>query len=301
MKRVVVIANKWWECDAALLAMLSDNVRALGSPWPEQLQPTRPRPNPASLPPENQNPLPRAVFPFRNHSAEFWCLSDLLEHLPSSLQSSTEQKANVLPRIFSKGPNPDLVISLGTASTPYDGTNENGNVVVGTKVFLHNGHPGGTNPNSNWTVGPFDQLLESPCTREWFDSLKAFDVQPVCGRFLAVPLSSAPTPRALLDFDYVALGTLNVTNYAEYSSLDPLTVQSFGGGVQPGVGASLETTHGLIRVLSSSPYVFVSGITDRARHFDDDVTPRSHGQNTAAAHNAGAVTSWLLARLDQIL
>lgn len=52
MKRVIVVANKWWECDPVLLAMLSDNARPqASSPWKGIVQAPRPRPNPKQLPP----------------------------------------------------------------------------------------------------------------------------------------------------------------------------------------------------------------------------------------------------------
>src|SRR5260370_12871112 len=108
-------------------------------------------------------PVPRAVFPYSNFNAEVWCISDLLEHLDSSLQSSSEQKAKYLPRIFSYGPPPDLVFAVGTAEFPEPAVSNNGNVVICTKVFMVNAHPGpdNLNPLSNGTVGPFDQLIDS--------------------------------------------------------------------------------------------------------------------------------------------
>ena len=70
MKRVLIVVNKWWECDPALAAMLCDNTRPKGSPWPSPLQPPRRQPDPNHLPADNPNPLPRAVFPYKTFSAE---------------------------------------------------------------------------------------------------------------------------------------------------------------------------------------------------------------------------------------
>ena len=66
----------------------------------------------------------------------------------------------------------------------------------------------------------------------------------------------------------------------------------------------LKRRTGLIRVQCDSaknPFLFVSGITDRFGFFDSDNAPRSDAQNTAAAHNAGVVVTWLLASLDKAL
>src|SRR5260370_28687928 len=93
-------------------------------------------------------PVPRAVFPYSNFQAEVWCISDVLEHLDSSLQSSSEQKAKYLPKMFAYGVTPDLVIAVGTAQFPDPAVSENGNVVVGTKVVMVDGHPNGSNPLS---------------------------------------------------------------------------------------------------------------------------------------------------------
>jgi hypothetical protein len=300
MRRVLAIINKWWECDPAMMAMLNDNARPAGSPWPNLLQPTRRRPDPRHLPPENPDPLPRAVFPYRNYSAEIWCISDLLEHLDPRFQSSSEQKAILLPKIFRKKPPADLVIAVGTAATPYDNPNQNGNVVVGSKIFMHDAHPGGSNPLSKWH-GPFDRTIDSSIDPGFFEQLMRLDVATMTSRFLPVPLNSSSSPQLQEGFDNVGLATINVTDYSEYDAMDPLTLQSFIACGSEGRAASLETTHGIIRVQSDSPFLFVSGITDRLGRFDQDVAPRSYSQDTAAAHNAGLVVSWLLYRFDQLI
>jgi hypothetical protein len=300
VKRVMVVVNKWWECDPALLAMLSDNARPPRSPWPSDLQPSRPRPDTAHLPPENAKPIPRAVFTYSNFAAEVWCISDLLEHLDSSLQSSSEQKAKYLPKMFSYGRSPDLVIAVGTAEFPDAAVSENGNVVIGTKVFMVDGNPNGSNPLSKWTTGPFEKLIDSTLSRSVFLELVSFDVPTASNRFLAVPLAPAFAPWVVADYINVALAAVNVTDYSEYALIDPLTAKIFWSKPRDGKAASIETTHGIIRVQCESPFLFVSGIVDRFGYFDQDVSPRSHAQNTAAAHNAGVVVSWILNKLDQL-
>lgn len=296
----MVVVNKWWECDPALLAMLSDNARPTASPWPSVLQPARPRPDPTNLPPENMKPLPRAIFTYKSFNAEVWCISDLLEHLDSSLQSSSEQKGRYLPKMFSYGPSPDMVLAVGTAEFPDPAVSENGNVIVGTKVFMVDGHPNGSNPYSKWTGGPFEQLIDSTLQRSMFSNLVSFDVPLAANRFLAVPLGPASAPWVVADYINVALGAVNVTDYSEYGLIDPLAAKIFWSKPRDGKATSIETTHGIIRVQSDSPFLFVSGIVDRLGCFDQDVNPRSHAQNTAAAHNAGVTVSWLLSTLEKI-
>ncbi len=256
------------------------------------------------LPAENTNPLPRAIFPYQQFHAEVWCISDLLEHLKSKYQSSSEQKAKYLPRIFNYGDAPDLVIAVGTAEFPDAVTTNNGNVTIGTKVFMVNGHPNPwdnrPNPDSQWKDGPFEKLIDSTLDPELFKKMVKFDVSAACNRFLTVPLAQAQSTWVIADYINVALGAVNVTDYSEYGLIDPITAKTFWSKVNGAKAASVETTHGLIRVQSESPFLFVSGIVNRFGCFDQEVNPRSHSQNTAAAHNSGVIVSWLLGRLDSL-
>ena len=139
-ERVCIVVNKWWELEPVLWALLNDNARPadkLG--WPSLNCHPRPRPNPARLPQEAA-PAPRAVFSINGLNVEIWCISDLLEHLPNRDQSSTEKKADQLPKIFEGDP-PALTVAVGTASSVAT-ESWNGTVVVGTRAFLHNYHPG---------------------------------------------------------------------------------------------------------------------------------------------------------------
>ena len=303
MKRVVVVINKWWECDPALAAIMNANAQSQphGVPWPKLFTTPRSRPDQNHLPPENPDPTPRAVFGFTNVSVEFWCISDLLEHLADipRYQSSSQQKSKVLGKIFRQSV--DLTIAVGTASLPSDSHTENGNVAIGTRIFMHNGHPGGSNPDSNWSDGPFDRIVDSSLPPDIFARIANVDMAAIANRFLVPPCSPAQANRVLCKYDNIGLGTLNVTDYAEYATADQQTVKE--ANRTPGTGplVSLETTHGLIRIQCKTPFLFVSGITNRLGHFDDEVKPRSYSQNTVAAHNAGVAIAGLLPQIDKVL
>ena len=295
--RVLVVVNKWWECDPALASMVNDNTRPPDSPWPDPLRPARPRPELAKEP--NENPIPRAIFPYKNFSAEVWCVSDLLDSFSIPQQSSSQRKAGLLHKIFDFGPSPDLVVAVGTASTPDPAVNRNGGVVIGTSVFMNNGKPGGSNPDSDLNLPSFDQLLESSIAPETFRKLATLDNVSVLNRFLAVPLNPSALPDISIGFGDVALGTINVSQSSDYATCDPLTITAFSGLQSKARAVSLETTHGLIRVQSDSPFVFVSGIVNRYQQFGVDVVPRLDAQNTVGAHNAGVAVSWMLSSLDE--
>ena len=240
---------------------------------------------------------PRAVFNLANISAEVWCISDLLEDLPNNPQnqSSSQRKMERLPAIFGAEP-PSLVVAVGTAGLPSELT-ENGSVVIGTGVFMHDCHPNGTNPDSRWNTGPFDEVLNSGLTKATFTSLTQLDTSAQ-SRLLTAPLNPAWQPRILSRYSYVALAAVNVTDYAEYEETDLATLDTFLAKYPQRNAKSLETTHGLIRASSSAPFIFVSGITDRVGFFADEVGPRSYAQNSVAAHNAGVAVAWMLPNID---
>jgi len=112
------------------------------------------------------------------------------------------------------------------------------------------------------------------------------------------PLNAAPTGTALVDYDFVGLSSVNVTDSTQYAQADRATLEAFGRTHCSYPVKSLETTHGLIRAQSNAPFLYISGITDRVGYFDTDVKPRSYAQNTASAHNAGIVLGELLTALS---
>lgn len=296
MKKVLIIINKWWECDPIMGVLLHDNARPkdiLG--WPARLN--HPRARARDNDSKTFSPQARAVFGLSNCSVEIWCISDLLQDLKDDnhFQSSSEWKIKRLPIIF-QGGSPDLVIAAGTAGFPSNVT-ENGSVVVGTNIFMHDCHPRGDNPDSKWNSGPFDRLLVSKLDPALFIEFTKFD-KKVTDRFMVAPLNPSIIPRIVAQYDYVALGAINVTDYAEYERTDRETLAAFDKyGIQE-EKMSMETTHGLIRAQSEMPFMFVSGITDRVGYFHDEVDPRPYSQNTVAAHNAGIAIAWMLPSIN---
>lgn len=300
MKRIVVIVNKWWECQPVLAVLLNRNATPAGFPWPSTLLPSKPYPTTPQ--PPDPSPRPRAVFTFSAIAAEVWCISDLLIQFDSVGQSSSENKANQLPQIASYGNTPDLVINVGTASSSDASVTRNGCVAVGTKVFMHDGHPGGSNPKSQWTAGPFDTILDSSVPAATFQAILASDPSPVAVGFMPVPINPAPTQNIAASFQATALCTINVTDPTEYAAKDLLTVQAFAAlPSSAAVAASVDTTHGVVRATVGSAFLFISAVVNRLGLYGQEVAPRSFAQNTAGASNAGVLLAWLLMRLSQVL
>ena len=165
---------------------------------------------------------------------------------------------------------------------------------------MNNGRPVCPTSVSNLTKAPFDQLLSSSINPKMFAAIAAMDVTSAANRFLPVPTNPAAVTNVSIGFGDVALSTINVTDSSYYAAGDNLTLQAFSSLKSNAQPMSLETTHGLIRMQSDSPFLFISGIVNRFQQFGVDVSPRLNAQNTAGAYNAGVAAAWMLAALDAV-
>ena len=298
LNRVLIVVNKWWECDPVMSALLNQNACPAELGWPQRLR----------YPCNELSHDPRAVYRLSHIQAEIWCISDLLCMYPDipQYQSSSQRKMEEMPFLFKySGKPPDLVVAVGTAAAYPADVSVNGSVIAGTKVFLHNSHPDGENPYSNWQDGPFDTVIDSPLDNDDFKTITDIETDPssVMKQFLVPPLNPDPAGGTLIaEYDYVGLAIVNVTDYSEYEEEDKEALKAYQKEHDPDTGRSLETTHGLIRVAAgmSAPFLFVSGIVDRVGHFHEDVAPRAYAQNTTGAHNAGIVVAWMLPKIDAV-
>jgi hypothetical protein len=297
-KRVIIIINKGWECDPIISVLLNDYARPASElGWPDVLNYPYKR--------NKFRKAPRGVFNISTFQVEIWCISDLLTSHPDSphFQSSSERKMEQIGNIFEYSNQPiNLVIAVGTAASYPPEKSLNGSVICGTKAFLHNIHPNGTNPFSNWESGPFDTIIKSSLKVSDFTKFTDFqkDQSIIFNRFLVPPLNPDPLGgRLYADYNYVALSMINVTNASEYSEMDRVTAEAYQKCNNAEFGKSIETTHGLIRVAAGekTPFLFISGITDRGEFFKEDVEPRPYSQRTSCAHNAGIVLAWMLPKI----
>lgn len=293
-KRVLLVANKWWEADPLCGVLIHDkarpqgltNFRYLRYPAPRAVKPKQGDPRPPDPKPE-----PRLTFDCAGASVELWCLEELMN--PAESSSSSLEKARVLSGAITYGPTPDLVIAFGTAGSR-EGVGANGSVVVGGRVFIHNPKAGTA---GTWTPPRPDQLIESALPAGALARLDEQARYAAEARFLACPVAPARPPLVILGNGFASLGVVNITNYDDYVWADRQAVEAFNASGAAAQIGSIETTHGIIRSASESPFLFVSGITDTEGLFDYQVTPRVYAQNTAAAHNAGVAISWLLPSL----
>lgn len=256
-------------------------------------------------------------------AVQVWCIWDWMRTSARS-SSSHEKWPQALPAIqehaFS-GVAPDLVIALGTAGLPGD-DNANGCVTIGSRVYVHDAFDTGrgTLPRRARRAeealhGPLLALDTLPLkgverrkrrvyraddrlSGSFFQHLPVAARQTAKARFLAPPVDPTLPLRILSGRGYASIGTLNVTNYDDYVWADAATERRFETEIRQREIGSAETTHGLIRLTwERTPFLFVSGLTDRLPHFNAQVTPRVYAQNFAAAHNAGVALAHLLAEL----
>jgi hypothetical protein len=300
MQRVVVIVNKWFECDPVLATLLNPMAANLSAfPWP-LLAPRQPIPGPTSPAPR---PLPRAIFPFKTMQAEVWCIGDLLEQSDAQHQSSSETKVQLLPQIETYGKSPDLIISISTASSISKDESSNGCVVVGTNGFLHDGNTGLLpNPLSNWQDPRFGAILRSSFPQEAFTELFAAVPAAVEGTFAPVRNLSAQPLRLLANYENTALADVNITDPNQYNRADPDTVNAFNAlGDATAIAGSVDTTHAVVRATLGDRFLFLSPIVNRLTHSSDDLFANQFPQENAACSNAGVTLKWLLTAIDRIL
>lgn len=235
------------------------------------------------------------IFPNVTSNIEVWCLQDLMNQTTSS--SSTVEKWRVLPKIFQGRSKPDLVIAFGTAGI-YNMGNRNGSVVIGSKVFIHNPYrdPSDDPPPQIWTDNKLNTLISSPGAVDFRKISNDFRFKAE-SRFILSTIEPSKPPVIMIGHGFNSLGIVNVINYDHYIWADKRAIEAFQGAGLKGVIGSIESTHGIIRLQSDSPFLYVSGIVDEDGKFDAQVTPKEYSQNFVSAHNAGLALCYLLEAL----
>lgn len=311
VKRVIIVANKWWEAKPLIDTLFHYEI------VPFEYETTKNQEkNRISLRIENYPALekqshinePRITLYWKNKDIliEIWCISDIMR-VPPAHKSSTEEKVLVLPQIFKK--KPDFVIAFGTAAYPSE-TSYNGCVVLGTKIFIYNPFPHENrpyNPDSRWNEKPQERgIISLTSENENFVSslLKKLTAeetnQEIEKQLLTPPLNPAKSPCVIANKNNVSIGVVNITNYKDYDWADHETFSAAEKYVSKEMIKSMETTHGVIRLAAEKhkvPFCWISGIADRMGYFQKEVAPRPYAQNFVAGHNAAIVTAWLIASM----
>jgi hypothetical protein len=296
MKTISIIVNKNWETEPFLNSLLSSELRPSKLPFPSILNSPKDG--------NNKMTVPRAVIKFTDGTTEtleikVWCIQDLMYfNVPPDptrqSSSSSEEKYRVLPPVI-LADNPDLVIAVGTAGYPSE-TSYNGSVVVGGNFFIHNGHPG--NPKSDLQHPDIGKVLTTNVNSKIFDLANKDFKNQVEPKFIKPPRNPAKPAVCVASKVYTAISSINVTDYSEYNWVDHEAIENFRSIENKLPFNSLETTHGVIKLSTNKPIIFISAITDRLGYFDSEVNAT---QNYVPSFNAGIVTGQLLTSLNDFV
>jgi hypothetical protein len=298
MKRILLIVNKKFEVEGLLAALLDTTLRppALGDPtiinYPWRLTFTTAQ--------------PRAVWmSFPGQQFELWCIQDLMD--PTLNASSTYIKWQVMPQIVAySADQPNLVVALGTAAYGSKTENHNGCVVMGSDVFIHNYH---LNEPQTWNdTANCEKLITSTIAPSFFSAITSALKKSIVGNMLKPFLYPAETIDFIYSNDLLALSTVNVTNPADYPLSDPSGMQAvLNANIRLTVG-SVESTHGIIRLLTNAPFIFISGITNRftlmgidALGTDNQGNVKLNSVNFSGSFNLGVALAWLMPYISGFL
>jgi hypothetical protein len=293
-KRVMLIANKWWEADPLCSVLFHDKARpCVFCDYKIKNYPSQRLPNqPSDLQPRDPVAIPRFTFQCMDATVEVWCLEELMN--PAENSSSAAEKARVLPAAIAAGTTPDLVLAFGTAGSR-PGLHINGCVVVGRRVYINDAYKAEADRTGMWTPPKANTVIESDLPVSVIQGISSESKHSAEARFLPPPVAPA-NPLLLMAGDgFISIGHVNCTNYDEYAWSPQCAVESFNDNASRlGEIGSVESTHGLIRLISEAPFLYVSGIVTTVGLFNIQVTPRVYAQNTVAAHNAAIALVWLL-------
>ncbi|MCZ4694613.1 hypothetical protein DWB61_06125 [Ancylomarina euxinus] len=313
--RVIIVVNKYWECDPVCWVLTNKYINEQCGIELNAILTclTYPSYGPVKTVCAEAS-LPRLTIDAEDKTIEVWCISDLLSGSPEDLQSSSEEKMRLLPIIFEYDLQKEieLVIAVGTASSGpgvtassiFQSDNINGSVVIGSKVFMHNG--GDANSKSHYNTDSWDEILESGST-SFIEQLKIVDFSPYNQLMLCPPTNpSTNSQQIYVDKNFIALGDVNVTDYTQYAQKDGETGSAFKAHYPNNEnGVSMETTHCLIYKAAKNhlnnqnpPFLFVSGEVDRFTQFATDVNPKVYAQNVSGAHNAGVAVAIIVSMLN---
>lgn len=208
-----------------------------------------------------------------------------------------------------------MVISVSTAESTNDIQKEltqesdgciNGSVLFGNNFFMFDVHSMSHDPDPY--SGSYFEIEESDTFKNARTIFLSDDakLQDAAKDFWKQKNNAASAMKCIRNGKYMSIGVVNVTDYNAYKTADPAAYNAAmkDSKAKDYIPVSIETTHGIVNVAMSEaikklnmtydPGIeFVSPITDRYEHFDDDVGT-SGLQNYIAGYNAGIAVGHFL-------
>jgi len=303
--KIKVVANKTWEADPLINALLNPVFKPNNKPGNKtKILPYPVVINQPRLYDQGRVHLPRLVYQINGHVVEVWCIEDQMN--PNINSSCTSEKVRIMPEIINDYEEPvDLIIAFGTAGHP--DPNNNGSVSVGSYFFIHNGNdPSNRAP---WDgnirgVNYISQVLHRDVPENLKLLFTDYNSNEVKGKFLKPPLNPSTDPSMIINFNNMAVSDVNIIDYSCYNTEDSNAVAEAQKYAQGKAIVSVETTHGVIVAntfaYTEAPLVFISALTDQVGQFDKEVNPKPEAQNYTAALNAGIYLSYVLANVGDL-
>lgn len=295
--KVKVVANKTWEADPLINALLNPKFKPDNLPYPVVINQPR-------LYTQGTVHIPRLVYQINGHTVEIWCIED---HMNPKINSScTSEKVRIMPDIINDYEEPvDLVIAFGTAGHP--DLNNNGSVSIGSYFFIHNGKDPSNKKPWDGNIKGFNyisKVLHKDIPHNLKLLFTDYDSDDIKRKLLKPPLNPSTDPSIIIDFTNVAVSDINIIDYSCYEDEDIKAVIEVKNYAQGKSIVSVETTHGVIVAntfaYTKSPLVFISALTDQVGQFAKEVNPKSEAQNYTAAFNAGIYLSYVLANIGSL-
>lgn len=290
-KIVEVIVNKSWEFEPFFNALVSTKLRAEGLPLPDVIN--QPVPGEVMY-------LPRALYNSMNITIGLRCVENMMD--PTDNPSNSQAKLKYMPEII-RNDHPNIVISVSTAESTPDIMNDNldsinGSVLIGGNFYMFDARKfNPTQPSpSQLNVAGFQK---NSINDSLYNLISPSFSKTVVSKFIPQKNARATEMRCIANPKYASVGVVNIVEYGGYKKGDPAAYNEFvlQLGNSDYIPVSIETTHGIVKMAAgTTPTLFVSPITDRYEHFDDDVDAV---QYYIAAFNAGIAVGELLMQINK--
>ncbi len=287
MKNISVIVDRGNDAESMLSAMLNSELKSKDFPHPVKSGNIGTQ--------ASKIKEPRAVFLMNNGASEslivkIYCIQDFIDSNKSAVSNSREQ-LRVLPDMIQNST--DLVIAVGTATNP-DEPSSDGSIVIGGNFFIYDAHAGNS---KGYPAHPgFGQMLPCNVNAGIFNLIDKDFKKQVEPKFLQAPGNSAKPATCKASCIYAAVSTVNIAGHSDYNRAGYDAIAHFKqmGSMLP--VKSLETTHGLIKLSTEKPVLFVSAITHRPEYFDaEGAAPQNHSRS----FNTGIFMSHYLVALNE--
>jgi hypothetical protein len=297
MRNISIVVNKNWEVEPILAGLANGQFRPAELPFPLVIQSNLSENFRVSASPVNADKNARAIIVLNDGTTDsltvkIWCIQDFMD--PKASSSSSEEKERVLRPLLAAEAT-ELIIAMGTAGYIADNSYA-GCVVFGGRFFVHDGDA--NNNKSHMVNASFEKSLPINVNANVFNVINAGFKSKIEAKLLPPPSNPCIHMTCLASQYYTAVGSVNVTDYGKYAWVDAEAVAAFRQVEQKFPVGSLETTHGVIRLCSEKPTIFISAITDREGNFDMEVNA---GQNYVCSFNAGIVLGQFLVDLNKML